>query len=1844
VLRSQTLGLSGGYVHYRRRARNAANATLVGAAVGLLWLSWSEAARAGGCTNFVAGTPINFNDYPDLDPVPPFSGWQVDTTHCFSMGTAGPDLVCKDGNTKPCNLTRHTIQCSALGPTQSYYMGMTAEAFCTDAGRHRLTAPEVVYKSTEECVPTTTPCSSRGCQGNLGCPDLNGTTFDQTICVPFADGCTADFEDSCNLKDVNFDNTPHGDEGRQASCDQCAVRGEPVNLHTRQAYVRPREAARIDLPLSDYHSLIFEVGWDSILSRADQLGSTQYIRTLGLGVRSNWDQRLILQAGNIDGAPELVTYLSGSEKITFDLSGACAQHSDCADGEVCEQTERSPTNSPVGQCSGPEPFPTYYAQPGKNAQLVRVNSNEWVMVNANGDRFLFETPPNFNGTHLHPRLYGDPQAQHLRLREIRPRSHSGYRFRLRYEGDTDIPLGVCEEFMPGATACAGTSRGLLVAVVAEMIEPTGTIRTMPSMEFKYKNGDATSIGEVVLDRILAGAYRAEGYTTSTLPVLARFNYHGSSGSTQRSRLASVSDVRIIPASTMAAKFAFSWFADSNRWQLQRVSEPVIDQDGVKEFATVEAFTWSSNAVATHVSDRTSLVAGASSGTSSTWTRNGASEVFTFHEEGDAVSCGDQLCGVGSRVINLSVRDPWRNAGPLKIVNEDGTTTFLFNDELDRPILECVVPSTTGTCSLSNGRTTLTTSVVPRRAIRTYYAGSSGVVRATAEWTNTSGTTVFFPAAPVNWLGTASTSLATCPLLTTALSEGGIVHNYKVTVFDHDSDGDGVLNELPDPATLSGGDYAVTRVTTVGVNNGLNRAGTCQVLGVDRYGRRDRSANERRFNLSSTSTWNLVEDVYRGYKNLTTNPRRTGLPSSFGVEKIPGTPAMATRVYSFRECTTGSVDDFYDEEGRLTCFEVPHGTSDFLRVRETTSLSPDETSTSPHLVGGLRRRTYTFTNQDGTIVWSFHRDETAGGRVHAERPRWGNHTVYRYDRTQPAAAADIAKVIEVLFNGSTRTTTSYAYDSFGRLTNETTSGAGLTTTQRNYEGYDKDSRPAAVKSGQPGGLQATTNLTYTSFDAPSIVTEPDGQGQRNWFGSSTTTAGLLQYIDRRPANVSGFTNDAQVRTYDRLGRLASVRSGWPTTTQITLTRDGLGRTLRTVAAGVGIQTDYAFDDLGRVSGVATKQTAAPVTPRVERRLYDGLGRRTEVCNQSILGFNATSACTGYNIVENTAVYDSHGPFTGQVCPSSVYSPSYAMTGRYLQGRLGYATDSDGATAYEYDALGRVTVVMRHEGSLTSFSSANLVCTRYEFTSDGSLWQMTLPSGRRVQYNYGGIDAARPVSVLADINPSTLLTTIASNITYDTDGSVKSYNWFGSSIAKRQVTRDVLMRITGIVDYNASGGKVLSVDYNYDLDGDLIFESDQIAPTMLSSNPSQSGVSRSYATNALRDYLGGQDTYTNTYDNEGRITSISGQSVTYDSQRGERALSDAAGLYTYAYNTLGQVTTITPYFGGARTLSYGLRGELKQHSDSTGTWTYHYDSQMRRVRKADPGNAMHWRFRYGLGRDPVADYTKYHSNGSWGSSEWITLNGVQIAAVYSSSTNSGTLHAVHTDRMGIPRKVSTVAGTVVATLPMQTTGQGNTVIIGAGRSLNHRYAGQMFDEETGLINNGYRSLWNGRYTSPDPLHLHSQMQFIGAQAYTYAAHRPQVNQDPDGRFIPLTNPYALGTAVGLAALGLAAASAIVGPPGTLPNTGTPQLPSLPDPRAVAAAAAAAAAAVGEMCRVSGSPMERCTPDQSASFYPNCVFQCSDSRYSCTMFADKTCLVYPRKSDLAQGGVGMSCIPTF
>ncbi len=156
----------------------------------------------------------------------------------------------------------------------------------------------------------------------------------------------------------------------------------------------------------------------------------------------------------------------------------------------------------------------------------------------------------------------------------------------------------------------------------------------------------------------------------------------------------------------------------------------------------------------------------------------------------------------------------------------------------------------------------------------------------------------------------------------------------------------------------------------------------------------------------------------------------------------------------------------------------------------------------------------------------------------------------------------------------------------------------------------------------------------------------------------------------------------------------------------------------------------------------------------------------------------------------------------------------------------------------------------------------------------------------------------------------------------------------------------------------------------------------------------------------------------------------------------------------------------------------------------------------------------------------------------------------------------------------------------------------------------------------LNNGYRSVLNGMFTSPDPLHMQTQLQHPGAQAYTYAANRPQVYQDPDGRFFPVLGIAGVCVAsgaceaAGLAAIGTLGAMGVIAGGAILgdslgdylnsTNTRFPPFPSLPDPSSLAAAAAAGAAAAVTACAV---PLEAKCRMQAQKRFLQCVVNAPD-----------------------------------
>jgi hypothetical protein len=760
---------------------------------------------------------------------------------------------------------------------------------------------------------------------------------------------------------------------------------------------------------------------------------------------------------------------------------------------------------------------TFRAAPGRSDKLTSANG-QWQLLSNEGDLLLFEQSPS---TAAHP---WSGTNFHARLRAFHPRSLVGYRFALNYEGDSGQqivgrcnllpspnPNGItncCDQITPGTTNCSA-SRGLLTRVGVEWIEASGTVTPGPSMELKYEPGGLSSRGEVRLAKILAGALRAEG---TTPPVLATFTYDNAAG--RSAQLRTVNDPRYAPAGTstlLTTKLGFEWVATvgADRWQLKTVQESVLNDAGAPALAPVESFTWSNGLVAKHQSRDIAIATTSAPGPSMTWTRNGAAEQSTFDNQGHIVTCQSGHCGVGSRQYAQSATyGAFYSPGPSFVETERQTRMYYMYDSFDRLKATCeVIPGNSGSnCTMTTVGNFDRLSVVGtlRSAHRYYYIGDTGVLRAEAEWLNAGSTTnaesLSFPVDGYgNWFTTTSVALTTCPVLSTTYDDNGKRNSYRVSVYDRNSNDNGTvtgttLNQSPD-ATLQG-DFALTRTTTAGSVDGANPAGTCQVLGVDRHGRRGRgvtgtatavSALDRRFDLNGT-TWTPVETVFRSYEPLGTTPRLAGLPSQLAIQKTASSTSAAGSVVVWKKCSTGSL---YDEDGRLACLEIPHGT-DYLRVNETRAAS----------VNGLTR-TWTSTDQNGAVLLARFRTSTAMDRVLEEGVVGGNKTRYRYDATKASIAAALTKMEEVLSDGAVFSTTVNTYADCATtpaicsgtdrhvLASSTTSAAGKVTTQRRLSSYDKDGRVARIEN-ENGTTDPRTDLTYTAFDAIEKTVEADGQ--------------------------------------------------------------------------------------------------------------------------------------------------------------------------------------------------------------------------------------------------------------------------------------------------------------------------------------------------------------------------------------------------------------------------------------------------------------------------------------------------------------------------------------------------------------------------------------------------------------------------------------------------------------------------------------------------------------------------------------------------------------------------------
>lgn len=691
------------------------------------------------------------------------------------------------------------------------------------------------------------------------------------------------------------------------------------------------------------------------------------------------------------------------------------------------------------------------------------------------------------------------------------------------------------------------------------------------------------------------------------------------------------------------------------------------------------------------------------------------------------------------------------------------------------------------------------------------------------------------------------------------------------------------------------------------------------------------------------------------------------------------------------------------------------------------------------------------------------------------------------------------------------------------------GLGREASTRTYEGtggsdfivvdekfYDAAGRLATVRNpyrpSDPGPLYARSTL-YDALDRVIGTVTPDG-------ASSTTTY---------PGNVTIVTDPAfKVRrsTSDALGRVVSVRED----------PDGLLNHLTSYSYNAfdqvlavtqdSQQRSFAYDSLGRLICASTPESRVSSAPSCAttplptsgllRYAYDANGNLT--IKTDARGVTSAYFYDSLNRVEAKS-YDH--PQTWQV--AFLYDSSSLGKGRLTQSvafrqPLIGPIETQITNYIEYDALGRITKSDQWAGGSRAFE--------YTYDLAGNLRTQKYPSGRIVTTTYDVAGRMRSVGQGTHVYAQVL-----ANADYSPHGGLLLLK-LGTVPGSPQCpgrwrqTRfncHLQQRLAGLGCFDSSAD-LLGIHLGYGTDHPPTGTACQSLPNTPDNNGDllEQRIDVNNVTRFVQrfTYDGADRLAMATERNAGENTVFWTQSYDYD-RWGNRAVTPASypgpepgltptllGQFNAAnnriqppsqYDDAGNQTTDA----AGRTFTYDAENRLIAVAAPTGTATYLYDADGRRVRKVvSPGNATTWYVYDAFGRL---------------ASEYGPIN-----------AGVGTRYLIP-DQLGSTRAIVNDFGTVVARsdylpfgqeLPLgnEIPQQGLRADYGTDPSVRHRFTGKERDLETGLDLFGARFMAaaQGRFTTPDPA-------FVGREKirtpqkwsrYPYVLNNPLSYVDPDG----------------------------------------------------------------------------------------------------------------------------------
>ncbi len=739
------------------------------------------------------------------------------------------------------------------------------------------------------------------------------------------------------------------------------------------------------------------------------------------------------------------------------------------------------------------------------------------------------------------------------------------------------------------------------------------------------------------------------------------------------------------------------------------------------------------------------------------------------------------------------------------------------------------------------------------------------------------------------------------------------------------------------------------------------------------------------------------------------------------------------------------------------------------------------------------------------------------------------------------------------NGATRTTQYVGYNSFGKperivhpngmvqkyvynidgTLSSVVLGNGSTTgviTGQNTS-YTYDTLGQLIKTVNPDG--EVTSYSYDNLGRIVKVTYADGSvNTKTYFNNNAVSS------DELKDSSATVVYKGLYQTLDANGRVAKIQVGSDSTSYWkTFSYDANGNVLLTKTA-LGTTESWTYDAFNRVISHTDS------TNNTNTKTYDALdntisaldalasgtnpyayrngsiltqetnkdyGTKSYTYNeadqliQSLYGSRKCSYADIDEIGRNRSISCQHATATtvDMLGYDDAYTYDSSRFGRLdkITSNKSYGVDSN----YGYDLYDRVTSKSQSNKALTAWgASANTLSTGYTWSNGDKLTSLSLPSGRKLTYNYDSTLKGQITGLTLDGSA------VISNVSYDAAGQMTGWTW-GSNAGSYTWTYSTSKNglIKQIVNKTSGGATTYSLSYGFDRDGRI------------------TSVSRNNSLN---------DTYS--YDNANRLltesrvngsTTVYSIAYTYD-KNGNRLTLRASGSHlqpaaTVNYGYTGNKLTSLTKNGAAQSVNYTANAELyigstvpsydyagRRRGEGTSTTINRYMSYNANNERTLTSLASGWvnsttQFVYDEQNHLVGEYTA----SGVPIVEYVWLGDKPIAAIYGSGSAT-TIYYIVTDVQNTPRRLVNTSGNVVWSWDSTAFGLGSPT---GSVTFNLRFPGQYYDATTGQFYNHHRfySPELGRYMEPDPIGLKG-----GLNPYIYALNNPVMYIDQVGK-IPL-----------------------------------------------------------------------------------------------------------------------------